>query len=432
MKIDLIDKKVWLLALPLILSNLSAPLLGLVDTAIVGHLNSPVFLASVALASNYFMLLYFSLNFLRMSTTGYSAQAKGSATPALIVLFRALFLAFVLSLIVIAINPFASTLALLFLNASDKATHFAQIYIDIRIFGAFATLANFVIIGFAIGLQKPKIALISTALMHTTNATLSYAFVYIWDFGVAGVATASVIAEYLGVLIGLFLLRSQFDKASIAKAKEIGILQTKSILELISVNADLFIRSALLLATLFFFTSIGARLGDSTLAANAVLISFLLIISNLLDAFANTAETLVGEAIGRRDEKMLRTYLNATLKWSLVVAFLLFVAFFAFGERLISTLTNIDEIREVATNYLFWIVILPFCAVFAFWFDGVFVGALMTRKMRNSMALSVLLFFAVFYAFEPYKNHALWCALNIFMLSRGVFMYFMWRNFRLR
>lgn len=421
-----LNRRIWMLAWPLLLSNLTAPLLSLVDTAVVGHLESPRYLAAVAMGGNYFMFLYFSFNFLRMGTTGFTAQASGGKQSTLIVICRALFLSTVLGILLIICNPWLRDLGLWLLGGSAQVQTLAAEYINLRILGAPAALANFALIGFAIGVQQTRVPFKMTVLMHGSNAILSYSLVYIWHFDVRGVAAASAMADYLGLFAALYWLRGEFNPQARREVIELGLLQLKPMLQLIAVNRDLFIRSLALLSVFFFFTAQGARFGDTTLAANAVLVAFLLILSNLLDGFANAAEALVGEAVGARDTPALHRYVKATGLWSAYIALGAFVGFLLLGAPLINLLTDLDTVRSVALDYLPWMLALPFTASLGFWLDGVFVGSTRAHDMRNTMLVAVAMFFLVWWLSQPMGNHGLWLAMNAMMLTRGLLMALVW------
>lgn len=423
-----LNRRIWMLAWPLLLSNLTAPLLSLVNTAVVGHLDSPRYLAAVAMGGNYFMFLYFSFNFLRMGTTGFVAQARGGTQSTLIVICRALLLALVLGSLLIAVNPWLRDLGLLLLGGSEEVQTLAAQYINIRILGAPAALANFALIGFAIGVQQTRVPFKMTLLMHSCNAVLSYSLVHIWNFDVRGVAAASATADYLGLVAALYWLRGEFSPQARREALELGLLRLKPMLQLVAVNRDLFIRSLALLSVFFFFTAQGARFGDTTLAANAVLIAFLLILSNLLDGFANAAEALVGEAVGAKDTPALHSSVKATGLWSIYIALGAFVGFLLLGAPLINLLTDLASVRHEARHYLPWMLALPFTASLGFWLDGVFVGATQAHDMRNTMLVAVAMFFLVWWLSLPLGNHGLWLAMNAMMLTRGLLMALVWRH----
>lgn len=420
-----LNQRIWMLAWPLLLSNLTAPLLGLVDTAVVGHLAHPRYLAAVALGSNFFMFLYFSFNFLRMGTTGFASQARGGERDTRVVLLRGLVLSGALGLAMILLTPLLRETGLWLLGGSDEVQALARQYINIRILGAPAALANFALIGFAIGTHNTRVPLKMTLLMHSSNALLDILLVQVWDWDVRGVATASACAEYIGLAGGLFWLRHALRPP---RQRE-TIWQWPAILALMSVNRDIFIRSLALLSTFFFFTSQGARLGDAVLAANAVLITFLLILSNLLDGFANAAEALVGEAKGKQDHASLVRAITATGRWTLACTALGLGIFALAGAPLIGLLTDLPEIRDTAIHYLPWILLLPLTASAGFWLDGIFVGATWGAAMRNTMLLSVVIFFLLWALTQGMGNHGLWLTMNGFMATRGICMgWVLWRR----
>ena len=413
-----LNRRIWMLAWPLLLSNLTAPLLGLVDTAVVGHLDHPRYLAAVALGGNVFMFLYFSFNFLRMGTTGFASQARGGEKDTRVVLLRALLLSTVLGLGLIALSPLLRESGLWLLGGSDEVQKLAGDYINIRILGAPAALANFALIGFAIGTHNTRVPLKMTVLMHSTNALLDVLLVQVWHLDVRGVAIASATAEYVGLAGGLFWLRAALRPP----ARQERLWQPAAMLALMAVNRDIFLRSLALLSTFFFFTAQGARLGDAVLAANAVLITFLLLLSNLLDGFANAAEALVGDAHGRHDRQALRQAIGATGRWTVACAALGLIAFSLGGVPLIHLLTDLPGIRDTAITYLPWMLLLPLTASAGFWLDGIFVGATWGTAMRNTMLLAVGIFFVLWALTLGWENHGLWLAMNGFMAGRGILM----------
>ena len=413
-----LNRRIWMLAWPLLLSNLTAPLLGLVDTAVVGHLDHPRYLAAVALGGNFFMFLYFSFNFLRMGTTGFASQARGGEKDTRVVLLRALLLSTVLGLGLIALSPLLRESGLWLLGGSDEVQKLAGDYINIRILGAPAALANFALIGFAIGTHDTRVPLKMTVLMHSTNALLDVLLVQVWHLDVRGVAIASATAEYVGLAGGLFWLRAALRPP----ARQERLWQPAAMLALMAVNRDIFLRSLALLSTFFFFTAQGARLGDAVLAANAVLITFLLLLSNLLDGFANAAEALVGDAHGRHDRQALRQAIGATGRWTVACAALGLIAFSLGGVPLIHLLTDLPGIRDTAITYLPWMLLLPLTASAGFWLDGIFVGATWGAAMRNTMLLAVGIFFVLWALTLGWENHGLWLAMNGFMAGRGILM----------
>lgn len=424
--------RIWALAWPMLLSNITAPLLGLVDTAVVGHLPDPAYLAAVALGGNFFMFLYFSFNFLRMSTTGLVSQAAGAGGNALVVLVRAGLLALGIGALLILAHPALRELGLTLLGGNDRVQDLARDYINLRIWGAPAALGTFALIGFSIGLHNTRIPLIITIVMNGANAVLDVVLVNGLGLDVDGVAIASMSAQYLGLASGLWLLRHEI-RAGLGDWPERALRRVEPLLRLLSVNRDIFLRTLALLAVFFFFTAQGARLGETILAANAVLITFMLVLSNALDGFANAAEALVGDAHGRGDVPEMDRAVAATGVWSAGMALVLMLAFLAGGSGLIHLLTDLDEVRATADTYLPWMILLPITATGCFWLDGVFVGATLARGMRNAMlAATLLCFFPVWWLTRDWDNHGLWFSLNVWMLARTLLMGGLWILWRRR
>lgn len=422
--------KIWALAWPMLLSNITAPLLGLVDTAVVGHLPDPAYLAAVALGSNFFMFLYFSFNFLRMSTTGLASQSAGAGDNALVVLARAGMLALAIGLGLILVSAPLRELGLTLLGGNDNIQALARQYIDIRILGAPAALANFALIGFSIGLHNTRVPLVMTVTMHSTNAGLDFLLVPVMGLDVEGVALASLASEWLGLGVGVFLLRGKI-RDGLRRWPADAMKQLEPLLQLLSVNRDIFLRTLALLSVFFFFTAQGARLGETVLAANAVLITFMLVLSNALDGFANAAEALVGDAHGRGDNTGMDRAVAATGLWSAGLAVLMMLGFLVGGAALIRLLTDIPEVRATAISYLPWMLLLPLTATGCFWLDGVFVGATLARGMRNAMLVATLLcFFPVWWLTRDLGNHGLWLSLNALMLARTLLMGALWHRWR--
>lgn len=425
-----LHQRVWALAWPMMLSNITAPLLGLVDTAVVGHLPDPAYLAAVALGSNFFMFLYFSFNFLRMSTTGLVSQTAGAGDNPVVVLARAGLLALGIGGLLMLTHGPLRELGLTLLGGNANIQGLARDYINLRIWGAPAALANFALIGFSIGLHNTRVPLMITVTMHGTNALLDVVLVTLLDMNVRGVAAASLVSEYLGLAVGLWLLRHSLARGlKDWPARALG--QLAPLMKLLSVNRDIFLRTLALLTVFFFFTAQGARLGETVLAANAVLITFLLVLSNALDGFANAAEALVGDAHGRGDGAGMDRAVRATGLWSAGMALLMMLGFVLGGAALIGLLTDLPGVRETARTYLPWMMLLPLTATGCFWLDGVFVGATLARGMRNAMlAATLLCFFPAWWLTRPWGNHGLWLSMNLLMLSRTLLMAWLWYRYR--
>lgn len=425
-------RQVARIAAPLIISNATVPLLGTVDTAVMGHLDAPDYLAAVAVGSTLFAILYLGFNFLRMGTTGLAAQAFGRAqnTELRTVLAQALLSALVLGAALILLQGLLGSAGLALIGAEGFVEKLAQTYFDIRIWSAPATLCNFVLLGWFIGMQNGRAPLILLVVTTGVNILLDLVFVLGMGMETDGVALASALAEYIGLMCGLALLRPILRDNPGSWRRE-QILNLGRFRKLLSVNANLLIRTMSLLFTFFFITAQGMRMGPAILAANAVLLNFQHITAYLLDGLANAAEALVGRAVGEGSERGLDQAVRVSLQWSLAVALFFSAAYLLAGDALIRLLTGLPEIRLVAGEYLPWMILSPLVSVWSFLFDGVYVGATRAREMRNTMLVSTfLVFLPAWYLTQGLHNHGLWLAFTLFMAARGLTMGWMYQRMR--
>jgi len=425
-------RQVARIAAPLIISNATVPLLGAVDTAVMGHMDAPDYLAAVAVGSSLFSILYLGFNFLRMGTTGLAAQAFGRAqnTELRTVLAQALLSALVLGAALILLQGLLGSSGLALIGAEGFVEKLAQTYFDIRIWSAPATLCNFVLLGWFIGMQNGRAPLILLVVTTGVNILLDLLFVLGMGMETDGVALASALAEYIGLMCGLALLRPILrDNPGSWQLEQ--ILNLGRFRKLLSVNANLLIRTMSLLFTFFFITAQGMRMGPAILAANAVLLNFQHITAYLLDGLANAAEALVGRAVGEGSESGLDQAVRVSLQWSLAVALFFSAAYLLAGDALIRLLTGLPEIRLVAGEYLPWMILSPLISVWSFLFDGVYVGATRAREMRNTMLVSTfLVFLPAWYFTQGLHNHGLWLAFTLFMAARGLTMGWMYQRMR--
>lgn len=423
-------RAIWSIALPMMLSGLSLPLVGLVDTAVMGHLDSPSFLAAVAANATIFSVTLMGLNFLRMGTTGVTAQAFGSGNHARITeslvqpLVIASFLAAVLLLVQTPIREFA----LWVLAPAPETTELARFYFDIRIWSAPLVLWNFVIIGWLLGMQNARGPLAIMLVINLTNVALDFWFVVGLGMTVDGVALATVLAELAGILAGLWFVR-----AALRRHRPVWQLthyrELSRYLPLFRINGNLFLRSMALMFTLGFITAQGARLGDVILASNALLMNFIYFMAYALDGIAHAAEALAGKAIGARDRPGLETAVRRTLYWTGLFAALFCLVYLAAGSSIIDLLSDIPEIRATAGTYLPWLIAAPLICAWCFLYDGVYIGITRAREMRIVMISAALFaFLPTWFVFRDLGNHALWLALMSFMAARGVGMHLWYRR----
>jgi MATE family multidrug resistance protein len=424
------NRDVWRIAAPMMLSNISVPLLGMVDTGVTGHLDSPFYLGAVAIGSTIFGFLYAGFNFLRMGTTGITAQHYGAenGNGLKIALGQALVVAVSIAIALILLQVPIATLSMQLLGPEPEVAHYANQYFFIRIWSAPATLANYALIGWFLGLQNARVPLYIVLAINVTNIVLDLFFVLVLDMTVDGVAAASVIAEFTGVLVGGFFairyLRRHSGHMLISH-----LISWKEYAAFFAVNAHLLVRTMALMFSFAFVTAAGARLGGLVLAANAVLINMMHLMAYALDGFAHAAEAMVGKAVGEKNIAALRQAVRLTLRWSLYVS-VAFSAFFFFGGSLIiRILTDLPDVIEVTLVYLPWMIVMPIVGVWSYLYDGVFVGATRAREMRDIMLISTFLVFVPsWYAFRFLENHGLWLALALFLASRGIGMHYYYRS----
>lgn len=432
LRLPAIDRRLWALAWPMMLTNLTVPLLGLVDTAVLGHLDSPRYLGAVAVGANLFSILYWTFGFMRMGTTGLAAQAWGKRDPfaQIALLLRSVLLAVTIGLLLILCHSPLIALGLNLMNPSPEVAGLAAEYAAIRIWSAPAVLCQYTLVGWLIGTQFPRGPMVMLIVANGLNIVLDVLFVTVLGWNSRGVALATVIAEYGAAALGFAIVLRRLPEGQRLTRALFGRLA--DYLTILRVNRYIMVRTIALLLVLAFFTAQGARQGDTILAANAVLLTFLLVISNALDGFANAAEALIGEAVGRGSRHRFRAVFRTALRWSLWGALLLTVAFVLGGELLIAALTGIDSVRTTAALYLPWLWLLPMTAVWGFLLDGVFIGATRTRDMQNTMLFSALaVFLPAWWLTTGWGNHGLWFSLLMLMLARALSMgWLCWRHTR--
>lgn len=414
-------RRVFLLAIPLILSNLTQPLLSTVDTVLSGHLPGPVALGGVAIGGIFFNSIYWTFGFLRMATTGLVAQSHGAQDEdAQIHHFgRALLTALLIGAIILILQRPLISIALTVLGASPEVRQNALIYCAIRIWSAPAALANYTILGYLLGRQHARTALILQATINVVNVAVALTLVLGLHWGVAGIATATMAAEWSGFLIGLTLMLCLGAHPSHLRWTQ--LIHGPSLRHLVALNRDILLRTLSLVAAYIWFTRTGARSGDAILAANSVLINFLWIAGYGLDGFANAAEALVGESIGAQRLADYRSVLKACSVSALTVATLISLAYFALGRQIIALFTNQEPIRLLAAQYLPWLIVLPLIAVWSFLLDGVFIGATRAPELRDSMLISFAGYLLLAIVLSArFGNHGLWCAMLAFMAFRAI------------
>ncbi|EPL63252.1 DNA-damage-inducible protein F [Stutzerimonas stutzeri B1SMN1] len=413
--------KVWALAAPMILSNLSVPLVALVDSSVIGHLPHAHQLGAVAVGGSLYTLLVWVMGFLRMGTTGFTAQAAGRNDGGALrqILLQGLLLALGFALLLGVLGVPLKGAALQLMQPSAELDELTRDYFHTRLFGLPAALASYALIGWFLGTQNARAPLAILLTTNLINVALDLWFVLGLDWGVAGAARASVIAEWSGALLGLALTRN-------ALARYPGRIDTRALRRwlswrpLMAVNRDIFLRSLALQLVFFLVTVQGTRLGDATVAANALLLNGLLLTAHALDGLAHAVEALAGHAIGARNRDALQRVMVVAGGWSLLASVAFGLFFLLGGHLFIQLQTDIPEVRATALIYLPYLAALPLIAVWSYLLDGLFIGATRAREMRNSMLLAVGLTLPLGWLLQGLGNHGLWLAFLSFMLMRGV------------
>lgn len=412
-------RQVLLMAGPIILSNMTVPLVGMVDTAVVGHLPNPAFIGAVALGAAVFSFVFWNFGFLRMGTTGFVAQAQGKGDEREIrtILIRSLYLAAFLGMLLVVLQVLIIHIALIIIDTTPELETLTKEYIQIRIWSAPATLMNYALIGVFIGLQRSLLVLLLQLQLNLINMGLDVLFVMGFGWDVAGVALASVLSEYSALLVGLILLRRELWTKDTTLYP---LWDSRQILALLSVNSNIFIRTLCLNITYLYFTATSARFGPTVLAANAILLHFLNLMAFGLDGFAHAAEALVGSAYGaRRKEQFIRAIRLSTL-WALVTALLYSLVYAIWGTDIIALMTHHTPVQTIAAQYLPWLLLIPLLAVWPFQLDGIFIGTTRAAEMRNAALIGLILYIPLLEVLVwQWGNHGLWLAMAFSMLLRA-------------
>ncbi|ALB69218.1 MATE family efflux transporter DinF [Cronobacter muytjensii] len=426
------DKALWRLALPMIFSNITVPLLGLVDTAVIGHLDSPVYLGGVAVGATATSFLFMLLLFLRMSTTGLTAQAFGARDPAALAraLVQPMALALLAGTLIIALREPLIALALHITGGSDAVLTQARRFLEIRWLSAPASLANLVLLGWLLGVQYARAPVILLVVGNLLNIALDLWFVMGLGLNVQGAALATAIAEYATLGIGLIMA------VRVLRLRGITLAMLKTawrggIGRLLALNRDIMLRSLLLQLCFASVTVFGARLGSDIVAVNALLMTLLTFTAYALDGFAYAVEAHAGQAFGAKDKSQLHSVWRAACRQAGMVALAFALMYAIAGQQIVSLLTSLPSLQALAQPYLFWQVILPVVGVWCYLLDGMFIGATRGAEMRNSMAVAALGFGLTLLTLPSLGNHGLWLALTVFLALRGLSLGYLWRRGRL-
>ncbi len=421
------NREILRLALPNIVSNLTVPLLGVVDTALMGHEANKAHLGAIAIGTMIFNFLYWGFGFLRMGTTGLTAQAYGEKdySETINILSRGLLTAAGASFILITLQTPIINLAFWIIDSSKEVESFAREYFRIRIYAALATIGLYVFYGWFMGMQNSRYLLIVSVFANCLNILFNVILVFGYNMKSDGIALGTVIAQFAGLslALGLFLKRYGYFIKYLQKA---AVLRFKAIQRFFAVNFDIFIRTLCLIFTFSFFTAKSSAMGEDILAVNQIYLQFIYILAFGIDGFAFASESLVGKYTGRRDQNGLKKAIRYSFFWGIGLAAIVSIAYGIFGYPILHLFTDKSDIYNTALPFLPWVVIAPLLATPGFIWDGIFIGATQSKPMRNTLITATfLVFLPLFFIFKPmWGNHGLWLAFSGFMVARGIMLSF--------
>ncbi len=420
MRRDDLNREILRLAAPNILSNLTVPLIGSVDVVLMGGL-SAAHIGALGVGTMIFNILYWNFGFLRMGTTGITAQAVGRQDDeaAGLTLVRALISAGVISLVILLLQVPIGRAAMHLMNVDEGQSSLVSTYFSIRLWAIPATLSMYVLLGWFLGLQNAIYPLLLTVLVNVVNMALSAWLVLGAGLGVAGVAWGTVGAQYSGLAIGLLLVAFRY-RNKVSALRWQSIRELSAFVHFLRINGDIFVRTVCLTLAYGFFYSRSAAIGQLTLAANTILYQFMIWMAYGIDGFAFAAESLVGKYTGAGNQNRLKAVIRRSFLWGGGFAVLLAVCYGVAGPAIVDLFTSDAEVASVAVPFLWWVVALPVLSFASFMWDGVFVGLTASRSMRNSMAIALALFLAVWFMHPTPDNSHLWLSFAVFMTSRGL------------
>ena len=424
------NKEILRLAIPNIISNISVPLLSTVDTALMGRM-SELHIGAVGVGAMIFNFIYWNFGFLRMGTTGLTAQAYGKEDPAEIThtLGRAALVVLALGALILILQYPIGELAIYLMGAGEAQGELVSRYFYIRVWAAPATLASYALMGWFFGMQNAILPLVLTIAVNIVNIGLSFFFVHQWGMDVDGVALGTVIAQYFGLVLGCFLFLRHY-RSYLSHLKYQALVNWHKLRDFLQLNADIFLRTFLLTFAFGFFYSQSNSEGAVVLAVNVILLQFINWMSYGVDGFAFASESLVGKYSGAGDETKTRKAIRLSFAWGMGLALLYSIAFGCFGEPLLSVFTNQEDVITAAVPFLFWAALFPLLGTPCYIWDGVFIGLTASKSMRNTMVIAFVIYLGAYWFFlRTYGNDGLWGALLLFVVARGIVQQlFFWRS----
>ena len=425
------NKKILRLAIPNIISNISVPLLSMVDLAIAGHMGSLSFIGAVGVAGVIFNFIYWNFGFLRMGTTGLTAQAYGARDleKGVETLVRSSVIAIGIALILILFQKWILQFSFHFINVTDATREPIKQYFYIRIWSAPCVLLLYTFKGWFIGMQNSRFPMIIAIVTNVLNIVFSLLFVYTFKFNFRGVALGTVVAEYMGLLLAVILWLLYYGKLK-KHIKWSQIFIKEKLVHFFKINSNIFLRTFCLIIVFTSFTTFSTKSGDTILAVNTLLLQLFTLFSYIMDGFAYAAESLTGKYIGAKNQAHLRISIRYIFRWGWILTILFTIIYFFWGDQILQLLTDNQSVLEASKPYFKWVLLVPISGFAAFLWDGVYVGATASKAMRNAIFIATFGYFVLYFILEPFiGNNALWIALLIFLALRGIGMKLMARKY---
>ena len=420
-------KKIILLSIPVFLSNLAIPLVGIVDTGLMGNLGETKYLAATSIATSVMTMIIWSFGFLRMGTVGIVSQAYGRGDYREIVktLLRNFLIAVIIALLIIAIKPLIYSSIQYCFNTSFETQKLINTYLNVRVFSVPAELSIYILVGFYLGIQKTKISSLLIVVLSTLNIVFSSLLVLSYNLNVFGVALGTLIASYITIIIFYFYTHSFIVKKFKIIPKFEKLIVKSRLLRLFNINLNIFIRTLFLTFSFLWVTYLGSKLGEDYLAVNTILMQFIILAAFFLDAYAFSTEGIIGFTVGRKNKISFLSVVRNSIQLSFFTALIVSIFYAMFFKQIVNIITDIELLRSISYKHFIWIIIIPPAASFCYQLDGIFIGASQTKEIRNAMIVSVLSFIGIsIYLTSHFGNHGLWFSLLLFMILRALTLQF--------
>ncbi len=424
-------KQIILLSIPVFFSNMAIPLVGMVDTGLMGNLGETKYLAATSIATSVMTMIVWSFGFLRMGTVGVVAQAYGRSDYREIVktILRNIVLALIAAFIIIIFFPALKIAINYFFSPSDETEVLIKTYLNVRIFSIPAELIIYVLVGFYLGIQKTKISSFLIIVLSSLNIIFSSLLVLTYDLKVFGVALGTLISSYITLIIfTIFTYNFIIQKFKVIPKFENLVVRSK-LLKLFHINLNIFIRTLFLTFAFLWVTYLGSKIGEDYLAVNTILMQFIILSSFFLDAYAFSTEGIVGFAVGRRNRKSFLEVVRNSIQVSFITAIIISIIYLLFFKEIIYIITDIEILRFISFQHILWVIIIPPIACFCYQLDGIFIGASQTKEIRNAMIVSVLIYIGASIFLTKYlDNHGIWLSLLLFMILRSLTLQYYFKN----